>query len=112
LQDSSADTYIENYVQLSGAVAPWDSNGLPVFGNVTSQYNFLDDVVNSAHVGTLDYTITSLTPAVAAPEIDPTSMASGLTLLLGGLVALRGRRSVTLNNAAAGLEGSAKKADF
>jgi hypothetical protein len=30
--------------------------------------------------------------AIAAPEIDPTSAASGLTLLLGGLVVLRGRR--------------------
>ena len=29
---------------------------------------------------------------MAAPEIDPTSAASGLTLLLGGLVVLRGRR--------------------
>lgn len=29
----------------------------------------------------------------AAPEIDPTSAASGLTLLLGGLMVLRGRRS-------------------
>jgi hypothetical protein len=30
----------------------------------------------------------------AAPEIDATSAASGLTLLLGGLVVLRGRRSI------------------
>ena len=35
-----------------------------------------------------------------APEIDPTSVASGLTLLLGTLVVLRGRRSVKLDNAA------------
>lgn len=31
--------------------------------------------------------------AVAAPEIDPTSLASGMTLLLGGLLVLRGRLS-------------------
>lgn len=31
--------------------------------------------------------------AVAAPEIDPASAVSGLTLLLGGLVVLRGRES-------------------
>jgi hypothetical protein len=30
--------------------------------------------------------------AIMAPEVDPTSAASGLTLLLGGLAVLRGRR--------------------
>ena len=29
---------------------------------------------------------------VAAPEIDPASEVSGLTLLLGGVLVLRGRR--------------------
>jgi hypothetical protein len=33
--------------------------------------------------------------AAAAPEIDPTSAYSGLTLLLGGLAVLRGRRRQT-----------------
>jgi hypothetical protein len=32
------------------------------------------------------------TSHVAAPEIDPASAASGLALLLGGLVVLRGRK--------------------
>ena len=32
--------------------------------------------------------------SVRAPEIDPTSAASGLTLLLGGLMVLRGRRQM------------------
>jgi hypothetical protein len=36
-----------------------------------------------------------------APEIDPTSAASGLTLLLGGLLVLRGRRPMKLDSAAA-----------
>jgi hypothetical protein len=37
--------------------------------------------------------LTSVTGVfTSAPEIDPTSAASGLTLLLGGLVVLRGRR--------------------
>jgi hypothetical protein len=36
----------------------------------------------------------------AAPEIDPASTASGLTLLLGSLIVLRGRRSVKVDNAA------------
>jgi hypothetical protein len=33
-----------------------------------------------------------VSPPVMAPEIDPASIASGLTLLLGGLAVLRGRR--------------------
>ncbi len=33
---------------------------------------------------------------LTAPEIDPASAVSGLTLLLGGLVVLRGRRSVSV----------------
>jgi hypothetical protein len=32
---------------------------------------------------------------VAAPEIDPTSALSGLTLLLGGIAVLRGRKART-----------------
>jgi len=31
-------------------------------------------------------------PAVSAPEIDPASALSGLTMLLGGLAVVRGRR--------------------
>ncbi len=32
-------------------------------------------------------------PAVGAPEIDPASAISAVTLLLGGLAVLRGRRA-------------------
>jgi hypothetical protein len=32
------------------------------------------------------------TPTTSAPEIDPASAISGLTLLLGGLAVVRGRR--------------------
>jgi hypothetical protein len=32
-------------------------------------------------------------PSVAAPEIDPASTVAGLTLLLGSLMVLRGRRA-------------------
>ena len=35
-------------------------------------------------------------PATKAPEIDPASAASGLTLLFGGLAVLRGRRKLEL----------------
>jgi hypothetical protein len=33
------------------------------------------------------------TPSMLAPELDPASMMSGLTLLAGALVVLRGRRA-------------------
>jgi hypothetical protein len=33
--------------------------------------------------------------SVRAPELDPASMVSGLTLLAGALVVLRGRRAVS-----------------
>jgi hypothetical protein len=48
-------------------------------------------------VGTLTPVLTTTIPPIAAPEIDPASAASGLTLLLGSLLVLRGRRPLTLN---------------
>ena len=33
------------------------------------------------------------TTAIGAPEIDPSSIAAGLTLLAGGLAVIRGRRA-------------------
>jgi hypothetical protein len=39
-------------------------------------------------------TVTKITPrAVAAPEIDPASAVAGLTLMIGGILVMRGRRS-------------------
>jgi len=38
----------------------------------------------------------SWSAAIAAPEIDPASAAGGLTLLLGGLAVLRGRKGVNV----------------
>jgi hypothetical protein len=49
---------------------------------------------NSFNVSTIQYT-------ARAPEIDPTSAASGLTLLLGGLLVLRGRRPIERDSTAA-----------
>lgn len=34
-------------------------------------------------------------PLVSAPEIDPSSAMAGLTLMVGGLAVLRGRRRIT-----------------
>ena len=38
------------------------------------------------------HSFSSHSDAVAAPEIDPASALSGLTLLLGGIAVVRGRR--------------------
>ena len=43
-------------------------------------------------VGTLKPELTTTIPPTAAPEIDPASAASSLTMLVGGLLVLRGRR--------------------
>jgi hypothetical protein len=46
-----------------------------------------------------DFYVTSLsvkqTSPMSAPEIDPSSMVGGLTLLMGGMLVLRGRRKVS-----------------
>jgi len=92
----TSNIYTTNYISLVGTSssnAPYDANGLPVLGSVGSQDDRLSATVNNVQVGLLQYTITSLTP-VSAPEINPASAASGLTLLLGGLAVLRGRRKV------------------
>lgn len=49
---------------------------------------------NVSNISTIKYT------TVSAPEIDPTSAAGGLSLLLGGLLVLRGRRPMKWDSAA------------
>lgn len=77
--------------------------GLPVLGANTTGTGSVEFVTilgsGSYNVQSFDYSITSLT-AVSAPEINPASAASGLTLLLGGLAVLRGRRKVVANDSA------------
>jgi hypothetical protein len=73
------------------------SNGLPNILNISGSFGMFEtytngpvsDIFHSGNSG-VQYEITSLT---RAPEIDPTSAASGLTLLLGILVILSGRRA-------------------
>ena len=59
---------------------------------VQSGLAFEIPVENTAHLLVGDETIISGS-ITAAPEIDPASAASGLTLLLGSLMVRRGRRS-------------------
>jgi hypothetical protein len=89
----------ESWISLNpnaGTVA-FLSNGLPNISNISgSEGEFetytngpVSDIFHNGNYG-VQYEITSLT---VAPEIDPTSAASGLTLLLGILVVLCGRRA-------------------
>ena len=93
--------FVDNNFHLFGGTgvnAPFDAKGLPVFANATGGgYGTLYDYwAGGFSKGQLNYTLTSLTPvplpAAGAPEIDPTSAASGLTLLIAGLIVLRGRK--------------------
>jgi hypothetical protein len=89
----------ESWISLNsspGSVA-FLSNGLPNISNISGSAGMFEtytngpvsDIFHNGNFG-VQYEITSLT---LAPEIDPTSAASGLTLLLGALVVLRGRRA-------------------
>jgi hypothetical protein len=54
----------------------------------------LDPICNesSCSITSMTYTVASVTAPTAAPEIDPVSATSALTLLFGGLAVLRGRK--------------------
>lgn len=81
---------------------PFTSNGLPLFGaGATGNGAFFFGTYVTTGPGLphdsgvqLDYSITSFrqAPPTAAPEINPASALGGLTLLLGSLAVLRGRR--------------------
>jgi len=81
----------------SGGAVAFLSNGLPNISDISgSEGEFetytngpVSDIFHNGNYG-VQYEITSLT---VAPEIDPTSAFSGLTLLLGILVVLCGRRA-------------------
>ncbi len=63
-------------------------------------YTFLYDFANSNSTVGGTVGITATVSAMTAPEIDPSSAMAGLTLLCGGLAALRGRKT-TPNDASA-----------
>jgi hypothetical protein len=97
---TSASAYTNSSLSLlDSSKAPFGLTGLPVFGVNTSGTGEFELVSKSGSgsytARQLDYSITSLSP-VAAPEISPVSAASSLTLLLGGLAVLRGRRKVAV----------------
>jgi hypothetical protein len=97
---TSTSSYVTSNLSLIDVTDPFvGSTGLPVFGMNTVGTGEIEFVSNftpgssSFNERQLDYSITSLSRA-SAPEINPASAASGLTLLLGALAVLRGRRKV------------------
>jgi hypothetical protein len=81
------------------------SNGLPNISNIdfgSGEFVYYtrgptSDIFGGGASG-VQYEITSM--SLAVPEIDSASAASGLTLLLGGLLVLRGRRPMKLDSTA------------
>jgi hypothetical protein len=96
IEYTSSSSFTESSFSLvDNTTAAFTSDGLPVL-NATSVGTGAISYGTSLGAATtpeLSYSIKSLTRA-SAPEIDPVSAASGLTLLLGGLAVLRGRRKV------------------
>jgi len=89
IENSNAGTYVAAGISLSdtmGTVAPYDSNGLPIFSNATLASGRWDYLVGGVNQGIFLYTMTSMTP-VPAP-------ASAWLLLSGlsGLGALARRK--------------------
>jgi hypothetical protein len=73
--------------EIMGGLA-YSPNGMPLFGQgSTGMGDVIIDVGGVQSV--VDYNIKSIT---AAPEMDPASVTSALTLLFGGLAVLRGRQ--------------------
>jgi hypothetical protein len=80
--------------------ARYDDNGELAFGSwFTKIGDAISGYIIPAKFQAIDFNITSmssLTPitGVMAPEIDPASAVGALTLLLGGLAVVRGRRRI------------------
>jgi hypothetical protein len=70
-------------------------------GTTTTIEFLADSAYTSRYVG-LDNVSVQPTQSTSAPEIDAASAASGLTLLLGGIATLRGRRAAKLRRRTAG----------
>jgi opacity protein-like surface antigen len=97
-------TTTDSLIVLQDASAPpFTLDGLPVLNPTTigtGAFSFSTSVTGTngqtrSYGSDFDYSIKSLT-LVSAPEIDPASVAGGLTLLIGGLAVLRGRRKVVV----------------
>jgi hypothetical protein len=106
---TSPSSFVESELFINDtAKAPFALTGLPLFGATSSGTGSLlfasnaTDTDGFSYTSTqIDYSLTSFT-VQKAPEIGAAGMASGLTLLLGGLVVLCGRRGASLGAARLG----------
>lgn len=88
-QFTSARSFTDSDLFLLGPSAPFTLGGLPMFTGST---------LGTGDIGyssgqQISYTITSLKPTVA-PEIDADSALGALSLVIGGMLVLRGRRQL------------------
>jgi len=100
-QQTDANDFTLSGIVITSAGTPWSAKGAPVRGAGDVAMGGIEVVIGGVQ-SLLDYNVTSLKVApTLTPEIDPASTASGITLLFGTLLVLRGRRSVKLYKAAA-----------
>jgi adhesin HecA-like repeat protein len=94
---ATADTLLTSVGGVSGsgvlAVFTFDA-----IGNGTSTLGIQNELLLDSNINIISDTtksgsVTATSGAVAAPEIDPASTLSALTLLLGGVAVMRGRRA-------------------
>jgi adhesin HecA-like repeat protein len=94
---ATADTLLTAVGGVSGsgvlAVFTFDA-----IGNGTSTLGIQNELLLDSNINIISDTtksgsVTATSGAVAAPEIDPASTLSALTLLLGGVAVMRGRRA-------------------
>ncbi len=91
LVDTSTNSVVFQNVALTDLAVgnPLFSTANLAAGNYMFLYSFSDSSASLPDTVSIQATLTS---AVSAPEIDPDAAAAGLTLLVGGLVVMRGRR--------------------
>jgi hypothetical protein len=92
-QQTDPNDFTLSGLGITSTGTPWSHEGLPVPGAGDQASGGIEVEINGQQ-SVLNYSVTSLQVVpTRAPEIDPASAASGLTLLLGGLAVLRGRRA-------------------
>jgi hypothetical protein len=93
-------------LSFTGALAANDSLALTLSGYVNGSFDGTVSVNQNSLTGVLgntgngfhaDWTLSKVSPN-AAPEMNPTSAASGVALLVGGLLVLRGRKQQVVAN--------------
>lgn len=96
------DSFIYGYTQgTNGGCENIITDGGESTSNGLGTVTYTGGTINPCSLSGSNTTAGTWIVSTPAPEIDPASAASGLTLLLGSAFVLRSRRSVKLDNAAA-----------